>query len=147
MALVKCKECGNEVSTTAKTCPKCGAKVGPKHYGCGALIVAFIVVVIMVKCISNVSDTTSSSSSSGNSESAARQYESQWHPEFHKGITQTLAENGIRGCGEYKYKASLKHDNEYVVYCTSDGKNWSAYLVWTSIKKVTGPHRTDPSFD
>lgn len=25
MALKKCKECGNEVSTKAKTCPKCGA--------------------------------------------------------------------------------------------------------------------------
>ncbi len=27
MALIKCAECGNEVSTTATTCPKCGAKV------------------------------------------------------------------------------------------------------------------------
>jgi len=27
MALVDCKECGNEVSSTASACPKCGAKV------------------------------------------------------------------------------------------------------------------------
>lgn len=27
MALQVCKECGNEVSSTAKACPKCGAKV------------------------------------------------------------------------------------------------------------------------
>ena len=27
MALITCKECGSEVSTTAKACPKCGAKV------------------------------------------------------------------------------------------------------------------------
>lgn len=27
MALIKCKECGNEVSTKAAACPKCGAKV------------------------------------------------------------------------------------------------------------------------
>ncbi len=27
MALIKCKECGGEVSTKAKACPKCGAKV------------------------------------------------------------------------------------------------------------------------
>ena len=27
MALIKCHECGNEVSTEAKACPKCGAKV------------------------------------------------------------------------------------------------------------------------
>jgi hypothetical protein len=28
MALVKCKECGNENAKTAKTCPKCGASLG-----------------------------------------------------------------------------------------------------------------------
>lgn len=27
MTLIACKECGAEVSTTAKACPKCGAKV------------------------------------------------------------------------------------------------------------------------
>ena len=27
MALVKCHECGNQVSTEAKNCPQCGAKV------------------------------------------------------------------------------------------------------------------------
>lgn len=27
MALTACKECGNEISTKAKACPKCGAKV------------------------------------------------------------------------------------------------------------------------
>ena len=27
MAMTKCGECGNEISTTAKACPKCGAVV------------------------------------------------------------------------------------------------------------------------
>lgn len=27
MALIACKECGTEISTTAKACPKCGARV------------------------------------------------------------------------------------------------------------------------
>jgi DNA-directed RNA polymerase subunit RPC12/RpoP len=27
MALIKCEECGNDVSTEAKACPKCGAKI------------------------------------------------------------------------------------------------------------------------
>ena len=27
MALIPCKECGNEISTDAKACPNCGAKV------------------------------------------------------------------------------------------------------------------------
>jgi hypothetical protein len=32
MALIKCKECGSEVSTDAKSCPKCGARL--KKSGC-----------------------------------------------------------------------------------------------------------------
>lgn len=43
MTLLKCKECGNEISTKAESCPKCGAKTGPikagsTNMGCGALI-------------------------------------------------------------------------------------------------------------
>lgn len=34
MALVKCKDCGNEVSDSAASCPKCGAPV-PKVMGAG----------------------------------------------------------------------------------------------------------------
>lgn len=30
MALVNCKDCGTDVSTDAKTCPKCGARMKPK---------------------------------------------------------------------------------------------------------------------
>lgn len=30
MALIKCKECGNEVSTEALSCPKCGALISKK---------------------------------------------------------------------------------------------------------------------
>jgi hypothetical protein len=26
MALIRCQECGHEISTSAKSCPKCGAK-------------------------------------------------------------------------------------------------------------------------
>lgn len=29
MAMTKCKECGKEISTTAKTCPHCGASTSP----------------------------------------------------------------------------------------------------------------------
>ncbi len=33
MALIKCTECGNQVSTTATACPKCGAPVGSEGIG------------------------------------------------------------------------------------------------------------------
>lgn len=43
MALVKCKECGEEVSTKAKTCPKCGAKAPKKT----SLFTWFVLILII----------------------------------------------------------------------------------------------------
>jgi hypothetical protein len=45
MALIKCKECGNEVSSTAKTCPQCGAQVARKPIGC---LAGFVVIVLLL---------------------------------------------------------------------------------------------------
>lgn len=48
MALVKCGECGAEVSSEAETCPKCGARVKAKPMGCFAkLVVVFLGFVIL----------------------------------------------------------------------------------------------------
>lgn len=47
MALIKCHECGAEVSTEAKTCPKCGVKV-KKPAGLAAWLLGGIVVVGMI---------------------------------------------------------------------------------------------------
>jgi RNA polymerase subunit RPABC4/transcription elongation factor Spt4 len=43
MALVKCKECGEQVSNKAKTCPKCGAKA-PKKTSIFTWLVLFIII-------------------------------------------------------------------------------------------------------
>lgn len=43
MALKKCKECGTQVSSSAKTCPNCGKKL--KHTG--LIIFTFIFVIIL----------------------------------------------------------------------------------------------------
>lgn len=54
MAMTKCKECGNEISTKADACPKCGAK-RPKT-GCLTWVVAgflFLVVATMVSNLGN----------------------------------------------------------------------------------------------
>lgn len=50
MALVKCKECGEEISNKAEACPKCGApiKAKPRQYGCGTLIVLGLLVWLFV---------------------------------------------------------------------------------------------------
>ncbi len=41
MALSKCKECGNEVSTAAKACPKCGAPA-PKGFSIGRILLGVV---------------------------------------------------------------------------------------------------------
>ena len=45
MVLKKCKECGNDISTKAMSCPKCGA-IFKKNIGClGCVGVAFLIFI------------------------------------------------------------------------------------------------------
>src|SRR5690554_4475365 len=46
MALKKCKECGGQVSTKAKLCPKCGAKAPKKTSIVTWVALVFIILVI-----------------------------------------------------------------------------------------------------
>lgn len=64
MALTKCKECGNEVSTEAEACPKCGAKL--KHagnrIGCGFVLLLIFIIGIFGSVFKGGNNSTSSSS-------------------------------------------------------------------------------------
>ena len=51
MAMTKCKECGQPVSTKAVACPHCGAKVARQNIGCGGLIIVVFIGVIVVGVI------------------------------------------------------------------------------------------------
>lgn len=46
MALIKCKECGKEISNKAKTCPHCGAKV-KKSASMGCLVMIIVIVLVI----------------------------------------------------------------------------------------------------
>jgi hypothetical protein len=61
MALIKCKECGNDVSTTAKTCPKCGAKIVKPAGKLGWLFA--IVVLLGIIAAQNKQESTSAAAS------------------------------------------------------------------------------------
>ena len=67
MALIKCKECGSEVSSKADACPKCGVKI-KKKTGCGtmlvALLLAFLAFGVITSALSPRSDSDSASGSS-----------------------------------------------------------------------------------
>ena len=60
MALITCKDCSKEVSTDAKSCPNCGAKVPQKT----SLLVKILAVVFGIGILSAIFGGGSSSSSS-----------------------------------------------------------------------------------
>src|SRR3989442_4076375 len=70
MALVKCRECGEQVSISAKSCPKCGAKP-PKRTSLLTLVVLFFVIFVAYVAIQAPTTTTSSGNSSARSDSAS----------------------------------------------------------------------------
>lgn len=141
---INCGSCKAEISRKAPTCPQCGHpnKVASHLSGKETLMLLVPVVLVLWWFSSN---STSSSPSPSHTISAAERYPGPWQESFHLAITKTLAQNDIRGCGQYKYKASVKDNNEYVVYCTIDGKSWLSYTVWPSINQVQGPHAPEPS--
>lgn len=62
MAMVKCRECGKEVSDEAKTCPNCGVeKPAPPSKGgnYAKLVFGALLVTAMVRCISDQDDRKS----------------------------------------------------------------------------------------
>lgn len=66
MALVKCKECGEEISSKAKVCPKCGAKVAKK-----TSLFTWLVLVIIVFVIYSANNPTTSTRTTSNLESSS----------------------------------------------------------------------------
>jgi hypothetical protein len=74
MALIKCKECGAEVSSKAETCPKCGARVAAKPMGCGTLVGVVLLGGIIISVFSSIfssSTTTTDTASSLQTSTAA----------------------------------------------------------------------------
>lgn len=74
MALIKCKECGAEVSSKAEACPKCGAKVADKPMGCGSILGFILLGFIGLGIIGSfLSEPQSSSSTNAPAAAASEQ--------------------------------------------------------------------------
>ena len=59
MALAKCKECGNQISTKAENCPNCGARQYKIKIGWGGAIGIAILIPIFVMVITNSNEQDS----------------------------------------------------------------------------------------
>jgi hypothetical protein len=64
MSLRKCKECGNEVSTTAESCPKCGAVLKNITGGCMGCLGAIVCLIIIFAVIGSLTNSGSNPVSS-----------------------------------------------------------------------------------
>ncbi len=62
MALKKCKECGEDVSTKAEACPKCGAKI-KKKTSAFTWLVLFLIIFIVYVANQGTTPTSSTKSS------------------------------------------------------------------------------------
>lgn len=71
MAMIKCKECGNEVSIKAYACPNCGAFVKNRALtGCGPFFLVCVVVLSLVGFFVT-NDSTNSDDSTKNKQNAS----------------------------------------------------------------------------
>ena len=66
MALIKCKECGTEVSSKADACPKCGVKLKHKT-GCFTILLALILIPVALAVVGSALSPRSTSTSAARS--------------------------------------------------------------------------------
>jgi hypothetical protein len=74
----------------------------------------------------------------------ASEFEGSWRRGANVDLVKTLDANHVEGCSEVAYRAHRTHTGEYLVYCTQDGRKWSAWLVSTANVKANGPYPPDP---
>jgi len=130
MALINCSECKKEISDSAKSCPNCGYKITKKSNGCLVFILIGLVLLIAFYIIG------SNSNSEGLIEDESTYSKSWRSPQGneYRDIGRIMVKNNITGCGEYHVKETTQ--DEFVVACTSDGKNWVYYVVYPNLDKI-----------
>lgn len=70
-------------------------------------------------------------------------YPGPWKTDFNMKVTKALTQYGARGCGIIIYRVSKDSKSEYLAACSSDNRDWKAYMVWPNIDKVMGPYTLD----
>ena len=130
MALIKCKECNQEISDKAEKCPHCGVKL-KKDGGCCLPIIIIGIIVLIAGYIYG------SDEDSGGIITDARTYSKSWRTprgSEYREIGKIIVQNGIKVCGEYHVKEI--DPKEYVIACSADGTSWHYFVVYISNNKI-----------
>lgn len=127
MALTNCKECGNEVSNKAETCPHCGAPVKkrPKQHGCGTLLLIGIVAFILIGIFSS-NDRSAPSAPKTPEQLRKERIEknfSAWDGS-HRGLTEIIKKS-MNDPSSYEHEETVYWDkgDHLIVKTTFRGKN------------------------
>lgn len=89
MALIKCKECGKNISTKANVCPHCGFDI-TKHKKQQVLIVSVILIIIAVICFSVGSSDNKSATKTSQQQSSNAAYNEQQDDQKPESCEQSL---------------------------------------------------------
>lgn len=72
----------------------------------------------------------------------AERYPGPWKNEPKIELVKLLVAQQARGCGEFWWRTRDGETGqfaEYLVYCTQDGKEWTAWLLWPGSNRASGP--------
>ena len=90
MALVKCEECGKEISSNVKVCPHCGYK---RKRGIWFYIMIFLVAIIILAIIGSNNDDSQLGTNSTEKSSSSTVKKELYLTEIEKNIFHTLIQN------------------------------------------------------
>lgn len=130
MAMTKCKECRQPVSSKAATCPHCGARVARQNSGCGTLIVVIFLGTIIVGAIGSMvgeqrreSSSTPAPATTPKSEKTAAEKEAEDAEKQKKDGQIAMAQVGaktlkssMRDPDSFKLETALVMENGSVCY-------------------------------
>ena len=148
MAITKCKECGNEISTQAKACPKCGFIIKKKNGCLNYLAVSFLfVVVVSVFGLFSSEDKEKSMNNEGPPiTQSEKEIESKSGPLCtHDEMWIYVVNNAYRTADEYATSKnpnstfiSIKNKQEYTFVKQYGGEYKDGYLMIITNKQYNG---------
>ena len=75
---------------------------------------------------------------------ASVDYVDPWKRDTHMDLEKTLRAAQVEHCNVMAYRSHRHQAGEYLVYCSDDGRSWTAWSASTGAQKVRGPYAPDP---
>lgn len=141
MAMKVCKECGTEISSSAKVCPKCGKKQKMSKGAIGAIVVLLLIVIVAASGGDSSNNNTNSIATS-TTPNEQQEVEELLEVDY-KILWQDYQDNAIGADAKYKGKllkltGEIEDINREIAgnpYVTFQAGDYSFYNVRLTFKK------------